>query len=110
MENIELFLKTLADKNRLRILMLLSQQKMCVCELAHILGITQPSVSKHLKRLLQVGIINSQQDGFWTNYFLISSPLLVEVFGPLKEKLAKDEQIIEDRKAIKGLDRNHICK
>ena len=42
MKELEKLLKALADKNRLRILKLLEVRKMCVCELASVLGITQP--------------------------------------------------------------------
>ncbi len=63
-------LKVLADKNRLRILKLLEKRKFCVCELAAILGITQPSTSRHLKKLKAAGLISDEQEGFWTNYFI----------------------------------------
>jgi ArsR family transcriptional regulator len=63
-------LKSLSDKNRIRIVKLLEKRKMCVCELAFILGITQPSVSRHLKKLKSAGLIKDEQEGFWTNYFL----------------------------------------
>ena len=63
--------KTFADKNRLRILNLLQQRKMCVCELAFVLQVTQPSISRHLKRMKESGLIGDEQDGFWTNYFLM---------------------------------------
>jgi ArsR family transcriptional regulator len=63
-------LKSLSDKNRIRIVKLLEKRKLCVCELAFILGITQPSVSRHLKKLKAAGLIKDEQEGFWTNYFL----------------------------------------
>lgn len=70
MKHLTKVLKTLADQNRLRILKLLEKKKLCVCELSSILGITQPSISRHLKKLKSVGLINEEQEGFWTNYFL----------------------------------------
>ena len=48
MRELMLVLKAVADKNRMRILKMLEQKSMCVCELAAVLGIKQPSVSKHL--------------------------------------------------------------
>jgi ArsR family transcriptional regulator, arsenate/arsenite/antimonite-responsive transcriptional repressor len=51
MKDIEGLFKALADKNRIRILKLLESRKCCVCELADLLGITQPSISRHLKKL-----------------------------------------------------------
>lgn len=70
MNKLDRVLKALADANRLRILNLLGKQKMCVCELAFVLGVTQPSVSRHLKKLVHAGIVSSKQDGYWTNYFI----------------------------------------
>lgn len=64
-------LKALADKNRIRIIKLLSARKMCVCELAFVLEISQPSVSRHLKKLKSVGLIGEEQDSFWSNYYII---------------------------------------
>jgi ArsR family transcriptional regulator len=66
-------LKVLADKNRIRIVKLLEKKPMCVCELAFILGITQPSTSRHLKKLKAAGLVGDEQEGFWTNYFLTKS-------------------------------------
>ena len=83
--------KVLADKNRLRILKLLEKKKFCVCELAAVLGITQPSTSRHLKKLKASGLISDEQEGFWTNYFINYSrnsygkALLKLVRGWLKE-------------------------
>ena len=67
----EKFFKIFADKNRLRILKLLERRKMCVCELAFVLGVTQPSVSRHLKKMKETGLIGDEQDRFWTNYYLL---------------------------------------
>ena len=70
MKQLVAILKATADSNRLRILGLLSRKELCVCELAHILGITQPSVSRHLRRLQAAGLIAARQRGYWTNYYL----------------------------------------
>ena len=59
----EKVLKAVADRNRLRILKLLESKHMCVCELAFVLGIKQPSVSRHLKKLKEAGLIDNEQDG-----------------------------------------------
>ncbi|MCX5708965.1 MAG: metalloregulator ArsR/SmtB family transcription factor [Candidatus Omnitrophica bacterium] len=73
MKQLTRVLKVLADKNRLRILKLLEKRKFCVCELAAVLGITQPSTSRHLKKLKAAGLIDDEQEGFWTNYFIGSA-------------------------------------
>lgn len=61
-------LKALADENRLRIMCLLRQGSRCVCEIEPVLNLSQSSTSKHLIRLKQVGLIESQKKGQWVHY------------------------------------------
>lgn len=70
MERLSQIYEMLSDKNRLRILKLLEYKPMCVCELTHVLGIRQPSVSRHLKKLKEMSLIDSRQDGLWSEYFI----------------------------------------
>lgn len=111
MDALDRTLKALADKNRLRIIGLLSKKKLCVCELAHVLKITQPSVSKHLKKLKEAGLIASEQDGFWTNYFI--SPDIQkccpEVLTIIEKLLAKEAIVQADLRLISKADRAKLC-
>lgn len=109
MKSLEKILKAVSDKNRLRILMLLEKRKMCVCELAYTLGITQPSVSKHLKKLTLAGLLGSEQDHFWTNYYLKKDNLYADVLLPcLRKWLLREKIIRQDLRKIKTVDRR-IC-
>jgi len=102
--------KTLADKNRLRIFHLLQKRKMCVCELAHILGVTQPSISRHLKRMKDVGLIKTEKDGFWTNYSLRKgNKQEEEVFRLTKLLLKEDKLILSDLSKVSKIDRTKLC-
>jgi ArsR family transcriptional regulator, arsenate/arsenite/antimonite-responsive transcriptional repressor len=56
-------LKALADENRLRILNLLAQQYLCVCEIEAVLGFTQSNASRHLTKLKEAGIISQEKQG-----------------------------------------------
>lgn len=56
-------LKALADENRLRIMCLLHSGSRCVCEIEPILKLSQSSTSKHLIKLKQVGLIESEKKG-----------------------------------------------
>lgn len=110
MQQLEELLKTLADKNRLRIIKLLETRKMCVCELAFVLGITQPSVSKHLKKLNQAGLIGSEQDRFWTNYYLKTSDKFLKIpLSCIKKYLNSDSVVKEDLKKLKKVNRSRLC-
>ena len=110
MKELEALLKALADKNRLRILHLLQIRKMCVCELAFVIGITQPSVSKHLKKLTRAGIIGSEQDRFWTNYYLRDdNQVLRAIFACLKKHLSGEDIIKKDARKLKKVNRACLC-
>ena len=62
--------KTLGDANRVRIVNLLASagQPVCVCDLTEALGIAQPTVSHHLKKLVTAGLIVREQRGTWAYY------------------------------------------
>lgn len=67
------FLKQLADETRLRSLVLLKQQnELCVCELTHALGLSQPKISRHLAALRDAGIVQGRREGQWIYYSLHS--------------------------------------
>ena len=64
--------KALSDPNRVRILNLLanSNEAVCVCEFEPELGLSQGTVSFHLKKLLDAGLLRREQRGTWAYYSL----------------------------------------
>jgi ArsR family transcriptional regulator, arsenate/arsenite/antimonite-responsive transcriptional repressor len=64
--------KALADPHRLKIINLLaiSPDPVCVCEFTGPLGLSQPTVSHHLKKLLDAGLLDREQRGTWAYYSL----------------------------------------
>ena len=64
--------KALGDPHRVRIVNLLaaSPGPVCVCDLTPTLGVSQPTVSHHLKKLLAVGLIERELRGTWSYYSL----------------------------------------
>jgi ArsR family transcriptional regulator, arsenate/arsenite/antimonite-responsive transcriptional repressor len=64
--------KALADPARVKILNLLatSPEPVCVCEFTEPLGLSQPTVSHHLKKLLDAGLLEREQRGTWAYYSL----------------------------------------
>jgi ArsR family transcriptional regulator, arsenate/arsenite/antimonite-responsive transcriptional repressor len=64
--------KALGDPARVRIVNLLatSDEPVCVCELVAPLGLTQPTVSHHLKKLTDAGLLVREQRGTWAYYSL----------------------------------------
>jgi len=106
-------MKALSDPNRVKILKLLQQKVMCVCELQAALRISQPSVSKHLKILEEAGLVDYQKDGLWVNYYLADgrqSPYSASLLGHLKHWLDNDPQVADMIKKAPLLNREEICK
>lgn len=78
-------LKVLADPARLRILSMLMQaadHEVCVCDLTEPLGLSQPTVSHHMKVLREAGFTASERRGKWV-YHCLRPERLDEVRGAL---------------------------
>lgn len=76
MKNALKYLKIMADEARLKIIMMLSRQDMCVCDIMNSLGMSQPAVSHHLRILKKGGLIRDEKDGRWIFYSLNSDAFL----------------------------------
>ena len=71
-------LKAIADPARLRLISLLQAQpdgEACVCHLTEPLGLSQPTVSHHLKVLLQAGLVERERRGSWAFCRVREEPL-----------------------------------
>jgi ArsR family transcriptional regulator, arsenate/arsenite/antimonite-responsive transcriptional repressor len=71
-------LKALADPTRLRLVSLVAAHEdgeACVCDLTGPLGLTQPTISHHLKILVEAGIFTRDKRGVWAYYALVPSAL-----------------------------------
>jgi ArsR family transcriptional regulator len=69
--------RALADPNRVKIVNLLATtgEPVCVCELIAPLGLSQPTVSHHLKKLTEAGLLDREQRGRWA-YFSLNADAL----------------------------------
>lgn len=62
--------KAFCDENRLQILEMLQSGEKCACVLLEQLKITQPTLSHHMKVLVESGIVSARKDGKWSYYFI----------------------------------------
>lgn len=72
-ERLAALLKALADPVRLRLLRLVAESPdttACACHLPASLGISQPTLSHHLKKLVEAGLLQREQRGRWVHYRL----------------------------------------
>ncbi|BAT55481.1 transcriptional regulator [Nostoc sp. NIES-3756] len=60
----------LSDPIRIKVLELLRQRELCVCDLCEALGVSQSKLSFHLKTLKEAGLVNSRHEGRWIYYSL----------------------------------------
>jgi len=65
--------KALGDETRLRILNLLRQGELCVCDIMSVLGIPQSKASRHLAQLRATGLVTDRREGRWMHYTLATS-------------------------------------
>ncbi len=92
--------KALSEETRLRILKLLENGELCVCDLVAALDMIQPKVSFHLAVLKEAGFIKDRKQGRWTHYSIDDSDffrrfLLVSVL----QRISKDA-VAEDKKKL----------
>ncbi len=87
---LEQLFKALADRHRLQILNCLLQaggQSVCVCEFQPLLGIKQPTVSHHLKQLVEAGLLDREKRGTFA-YYRLRPGALGRIRGLLSESAA----------------------
>lgn len=102
MQDILTIFKALSEETRLRVIKLLEQGELCVCDIVAALDMIQPKVSFHLAVLKDAGLIKDRKCGKWVHYriddsdmfrrFLLLSTLeriLPEAFKEDKQRLAK---------------------
>ena len=77
--------KALGDPTRLRIVVLLLDRELCVCDLSATLELPQPSISRHMAVLRSAGLVQVRRDGRWLHYRLSDSPLLGYIRGYLAD-------------------------
>ncbi len=67
---VNLMFRAFSDHTRLRILNLLAQGELCVCDIVAILDQSQPKVSRHLAYLRRAGLVLARREGLWMHYHL----------------------------------------
>jgi ArsR family transcriptional regulator, arsenate/arsenite/antimonite-responsive transcriptional repressor len=66
--------RALGDRHRVRLLSLIAAAdggEACICDLTAPLGLAQPTVSHHMKQLVEAGLVNREQRGKWAYYRVV---------------------------------------
>ena len=108
--------KALADEKRVRVLLALRGDELCVCQITELFGLAASTISKHLSILYQAGLVESRKDGRWIYYSLpakgASAPAR-EAIRWVAKSLAGDPRIAEDAARLKKIlvmDPAELCK
>ena len=107
--------KALAEENRLRILLALGVEELCVCQIIELLGLAPSTVSKHMSVLRQARMVDSRKDGRWTYYRLAVEGTSAEVNDAIawvKKSLSTNARIREDARRLEEIlkiDREVLC-
>jgi ArsR family transcriptional regulator, arsenate/arsenite/antimonite-responsive transcriptional repressor len=69
--------KAIGDPIRLQLVDVLRKQagKVCVCELVPLFEVSQPTLSHHLKKLREAGIVDCERQGLWAYYYVVPDAL-----------------------------------
>jgi len=100
----ELF-KLLSDDTRLRMLMLLSEEELCVCQLSGILDLSQPKISKHLTKLRLSAVVNDDRREKFVFYSLDdTNDVLKDIIATIRKHRSDDPVLLKDLEGLKMKD------
>ena len=103
METVVMFARALADATRWRIVRLVLDNALCVCELADILEMPQSSVSSHVQVIRKAGLLESEKCEKWT-YFRIASDYR-KLIASLEKFFAESDDAILKSDAARSIAR-----
>lgn len=90
-------LKLLGDKTRLTIVGILKQRECCVCELLEVFEMSQPSISQHLRKLKDAGLVKEERRGQWVYYSIQAQsdfyPIITDILKYIPDQAEKIKQI-----------------
>ncbi len=94
--------QALSDETRLRILNLVMQREVCVCEVMQALNISQTRASRNLSILYDAGFFKQRKEGLWSLYSLKENlpEHLAKIVEAVKEALAENKTARADRERL----------
>lgn len=92
----------LADPTRLRILSLLGDTEICVCDIHASLDVPQPTASRHLAYLRKSGLVEARRDGIWMHYKMaaLDNPVVAAVVKAALHALTHAEISAKDERRL----------
>ena len=107
--DLEKIFKAAGDRNRLRVINMLTQRPMCVCEIQAILNVSQSTVSGHLKVLREAGLVTDSREGLWVEYHLEGeTPFARKMLSCITDQLRDDPAMTRERQAAARISRENL--
>ncbi|HUJ18352.1 MAG TPA: metalloregulator ArsR/SmtB family transcription factor [Nitrospirota bacterium] len=100
MQDLVSLFKALSDETRLRIVKLLEQGELCVCDIVAALAMAQSKVSFHLGVLKEAGFIQDRKQGKWIHYRLNDSDMLKRLLMLSVIERISEDAMKEDKKRL----------
>ncbi len=103
--------KALSDETRLRILCLLLDGELCVCDIMAVLQLPQSTVSRHLAYLKNAGWVDDRRVGVWMYYSIVEdgSELQRGLLDSLRKNLPVLEVAVADRERLSAFSQHNSC-
>src|SRR5829696_6001358 len=97
-------LRAAAEETRLRVLALLAEGELSVSDLTDILGQSQPRISRHLKLLVEAGLVERHREGAWAFFRLSDRGAAPRVVGPMLEAIDRaDPRLVDDEARLSAV-------
>ena len=103
--------KALSDETRLRLLMALREDELCLCQLIDLLQLAPSTVSKHMALLQQAGLVERRKEGRWHFYRLAEdhvSPATEQALAWVTESLSAEPAIRKEQKKLVEIRRKDL--
>ena len=90
--------KALSDPNRLKIIEMISCSEKCACDILDYFEFTQPTLSHHMKVLMDCGLVKCRKEGLWSHYSLDITNAnrlvlaLMNIFTDTEDCICKDKE------------------
>jgi ArsR family transcriptional regulator, arsenate/arsenite/antimonite-responsive transcriptional repressor len=108
--------KALADETRVRMLLVLREGELCVCQVTELFGLAPSTISKHLSILYQAGLVESRKAGRWMYYRLpgkTAPPTVRRALDWVAQSVNGEPRMAEDAarlKDIQAMDPVELCR
>jgi len=106
---LESYFKGLADRNRLRIVNLLTAGELCGCDIQYVLKASQSNVSRHLTYLKNSGLVADRRNGYRVYYSLTRKPANSRLLGFLRRAFQDDGVFASDMKKLRLAIKHGAC-